>query len=243
MQLLPAAQEHVLAQPDGRERFVKAVVELSKAFALAVPRAEAIEIRDEVAFFQTVKAALVKTETSRERSEEDLDHAIRQIVSSAIAPKGVIDVFAAAGLSKPDISILSDEFMAEVRELPQKNLAVELLRKLLNDELRTRSRTHLVESRAFSELLEATMRRYQNRAIETAQVIEELIALAREMREAHERGAELGLSDEELRPTTRSRRTTRPWRCSARRRCGRSPASSPRPCGATRRSRRSSASR
>jgi len=198
MQLLPSAQEHVLAQPDGKERFVKAVVELSKAFALAVPRAEALAIRDEVAFFQTVKAQLVKLVRSAARPEEELDHAIRQIVSSAIAPKGVIDVFEAAGLQKPDVSILSDEFMAEVRELPQRNVAVELLRKLLNDELKARSRTSLVQARAFSELLDATMRRYQNRAIETAQVIEELIALAREMREAQRRGQELGLSEEEL---------------------------------------------
>jgi type I restriction enzyme R subunit len=198
MRLPPAALEHILAQPDRKDRFVKAVVELSKAFALAVPRAEALEIRDEVVFFQTVKAALVKTAATRERSEEDLDHAIRQIVSAAIAPQGVIDVFEAAGLPKPDISILSDEFMAEVRELPQKNLAVELLQRLLRDELRTRARKSLVQSRAFSEMLEATIRRYQNRAIETAQVIEELIVLAREMREAQRRGESLGLSDEEL---------------------------------------------
>ncbi|MFN8187804.1 MAG: HsdR family type I site-specific deoxyribonuclease [Gaiellales bacterium] len=198
MALLPAAQEHVLAQEDGRERFVKAVVELSKAFALAVPREEVLAIRDEVAFFQTVKAALVKTEVARQRPEEELDHAVRQIVSGAIAPAGVIDVFAAAGLEKPDLSLLSPEFLAEVRELPQKNLAVELLRKLLGDEIRTRARKNLVQSRAFSELLEAAVRRYQSRAIEAAQVIEELIEIAKEMREAQLRGEELGLTDEEL---------------------------------------------
>ncbi len=196
--LLAAAQEHVLKQEDGKERLVKTVVELSKAFALAVPRGEALSIRDEVAFFQAVKAALVKTSATRERPEEELDHAIRQIVAGAIAPGEVIDVFSAAGLPKPDISLLSDEFLAEVRELPQKNLAVELLSKLLNDELKTRSRRNLVQSRSFAEMLEATVRRYQARAIETAQVIEELIALAKELREADRRGEELGLSDEEL---------------------------------------------
>jgi type I restriction enzyme R subunit len=198
MKMLPSAQEHVLQQPDGKDRFVKAVTELSKAFALSVPRKEALDIRDEVAFFQTVKAALVKTERGKRRPEEDLDFAIKQIVSAAIAPEGVIDVFEAAGLQKPDISILSDEFLAEVREMPHRNLAVELLQKLLNDEIKTRARRNVVQSRAFSEMLESALRKYQARAITTAQVIEELIELARQMREAQRRGEELGLTDEEL---------------------------------------------
>ncbi len=196
--LLASAQEHVLAQEDGRERFVRAVIELSKAFALSVPRDEALAIRDEVAFFQAVKAALVKTEAGQSRPEEDLDHAIRQIVAGAIAPGEVIDVFSAAGLQKPDISLLSDEFLAEVRELPQRNLAVELLQKLLNDEIKVRSRKNVVQARSFAELLAAAVRRYQAKAIEAAQVIEELIALAKELREADRRGEELGLNDDEL---------------------------------------------
>jgi len=198
MKMLPSAQEHVLQQPEGKDRFVKAVIGLSKAFALSVPRQEALDIRDEVAFFQTVKAALVKTERGKRTPEEDLDHAIKQIVSEAIAPEGVIDVFEAAGLQKPDISILSDEFLAEVRELPHRNLAVELLQKLLNDEIKTRARRNVVQSRAFSEMLDSALRKYQARAITTAQVIEELIELARQMREAQRRGEDLGLSDEEL---------------------------------------------
>jgi len=198
MRVLPAAQEHVLGQENGRDRFVKAVVELSKAFALAVPREEALAIRDEVAFFQAVKAALVKTETAEQRPEEDLDHAIRQIVSQAIAPGGVIDIFEAAGLPKPDISLLSDEFLAEIQGMPQRNLAVELLRKLLNDEVRARGKKNVVESRSFAQMLEATVRRYQARAIETAQVVEELIAIAKEMREARGRGEKLSLTPEEL---------------------------------------------
>ncbi|MEO5791709.1 MAG: HsdR family type I site-specific deoxyribonuclease, partial [Gaiellaceae bacterium] len=196
--LLASAQEHVLAQEDGRERFVRAVIELSKAFALSVPRDEAMTIRDEVGFFQAVKAALVKTEAGRARPEEDLDHAIRQIVAGAIAPGEVIDIFSAAGLQRPDISLLSDEFLAEVRELPQRNLAVELLQKLLNDEIKVRSRKNVVQARSFAEMLAAAVRRYQAKAIEAAQVIEELIAIAKELREADRRGEELGLNDDEL---------------------------------------------
>ena len=129
---------------------------------------------------------------------EVLDHAIRQIVSKALVTDQVVDIFAAAGLKKPDVSILSDEFLAEIRGLPQRNLAVELLRKLLAGEINTRSRRNLVQARSFAELLEQAIRKYQNRGIETAQVIEELIALAREMRQAGARGEELGLSEEEL---------------------------------------------
>ena len=198
MLLLASAQEYVLAQENGRERFVQAVVELSKAFALAVPREEALAIRDEVGFFQAVKAALVKTGVGRERPRADLDHAIRQIVAGAIAPGEVIDVFTAAGLPRPDISLLSDEFLAEVRELPQRNLAVELLQKLLNDEIKSRSRKNLVQARSFAEMLELAVRRYQTKSIQAAQVIEELIALAKELREADRRGEELGLNDDEL---------------------------------------------
>lgn len=139
-----------------------------------------------------------KRAPTERRSDEDLDHAIRQIVSSAIASEGVIDVFAAAGLKKPDISILSDEFLDEVRGMQQKNLAVEVLRKLLEGEVKTRRRKNVVQARSFSELLEQAIRRYQNRALEAAQVIEELIALAKEMREADRRGEQLGLSEEEL---------------------------------------------
>ncbi|MEW6545186.1 MAG: type I restriction endonuclease subunit R [Nitrospirota bacterium] len=196
--LLPPAQEHILAQEDGKARLLKAVTELSQAFALSVPHEKALEIRDDVAFFQAVRAALAKSGAPSPKPEEDLDHAIRQLVSQAVASDRVIDVFAAAGLQKPDISILSEEFLAEVRGLPQRNLAVELLRKLLNEEIRTRSRKNLVQSRSFAEMLEKSIRAYQNRAIETAQVIEELIALAKEIREADRRGEALGLSEEEI---------------------------------------------
>jgi type I restriction enzyme R subunit len=196
--LLPPAQEHILAQEDGKARLLKAVTELSQAFALSVPHEKALEIRDDVAFFQAVRAALAKSGAPSPKPEADLDHAIRQLVSQAVASDQVIDIFAAAGLQKPDLSILSEEFLAEVRGLPQRNLAVELLRKLLNEEIKTRSRKNLVQSRSFAEMLEKSIRAYQNRALETAQVIEELIALAKQMREADLRGEKLGLTEEEI---------------------------------------------
>jgi len=198
LSLLPLAQEHILKQPDGKNRLLRAVTELSQAFALAVPHEEALQIRDDVAFFQAVRAVLAKGGPGERKTDEELDHAIRQIISKAVATGEVVDIFTAAGLKKPDISILSDEFLSEVRGLPQRNLAVELLRKLLSGEIKTRSKRNVVQARSFAELLERAIRKYQNRAIETAQVIEELIALAKHMREADARGQELGLSDEEL---------------------------------------------
>ena len=196
--LLPAAQEHVLAKEDGKQRCLNAVRELSLAFALAVPHEQTKRIRDDVGFFQTVRAALSKKAASEARPEEDLDFAVRQIISQAVASEGVMDIFAAAGLEKPDISVLSEEFLAEVRGMPHRNLAVELLEKLLKGEVSSRRRKNVVQARSFAEMLEQTLRRYQNRAIEAAQVIEELIALAREMREANARGEQLGLSEDEL---------------------------------------------
>ena len=196
--LLPAAQEHVLAQQKGKERCLKAVRELSQAFALAVPHEEALRIRDDAAFFQAVRSALAKRADAQARPQAELDHAVRQIVSRAVASEGVMDIFAAAGLRKPDISILSENFLAEVQGMPQRNLAVELLQKLLKGELASRRRQNVVQARSFADLLEQTIRRYQNRAVEAAQVIEELIGLARDLREASARGERLGLSDDEL---------------------------------------------
>ncbi len=198
LHLLPAALEHVLAQEDGKARCLKVVQELSQAFALAVPHPEAIRIRDDLSLFQHVRAALLKRDRPDAKPEEDLDHAVRQIVSRAVAEDGVLDIFAAAGLRKPDVSILSEEFLLEVRGMRQRNLAVELLAKLLKSELSTRRQKNVVQARSFAEMLERTIRRYQNRAVEAAQVIEELISLARELREASARGEALGLSEDEL---------------------------------------------
>ena len=224
--LLPAAQEHILAQEDGKERCMNAVRELSQAFALAVPHEETLRIRDDVGFFQAVRAALSKRAVTDARPEEELDLAVRQIISRAVASEGVMDVFEAAGLEKPDISVLSDEFLAEVQGMPHRNLAVELLEKLLRGEVSTRRRKNVVQARSFAEMLEETLRRYQNRAIEAAQVIEELIELAREMREANERGEALGCRRTSWPSTTRWRRTTARCRCSATRLSATSPASS-----------------
>jgi type I restriction enzyme R subunit len=197
--MIPAGQEFILAQR-AKERFLQAVGDLSGAFALAVPHDEALRIRDGVGFFQAVRAALVKHIPDDRKPPSVLDHAVRQIVSKALVSDEIVDIFAAAGLKKPDISILSDEFLAEIRAMPQRNLAVELLRKLLVGEIKTRSQRNVVQARSFTELLERSIRRYQNRAIETAhyQVIEELITLAKDMRAANARGEELGLSEDEL---------------------------------------------
>ncbi|MHB1617759.1 MAG: type I restriction endonuclease subunit R [Metallibacterium sp.] len=197
--LLPFALEHILALKDGKPRLLRAVADLTKAFALAVPHPDALALRDEVGFFQAVRSALANREPDEDRrSEADLDHAIRQIVSQAVATDAIVDIFAAAGLKKPDISILSDDFLAEVRDMPQRNLAVELLQKLIKGEIRSRGRRNVVQGRSFTEMLEQTLRRYHNRAIETARVVEELIQIAKDVRAASQRGEQLGLTEDEV---------------------------------------------
>jgi type I restriction enzyme R subunit len=197
--VLPAAQEHVLEQPDGKKRFVQVVTELSRAFALCAASDAATAIRDDVAFFQAIKAALVKTVSRNGKSPDQLDAAVRQLVSGAITTDGkIIDVFTAAGLPKPDISILSEQFLAEVRGLKHKNVAAALLAKLLHDEIKVRATRNLVQSRQFSELLQRTLNAYHNRAIATQEVIEELIKLAQQLSAADQRGVDLGLNNEEI---------------------------------------------
>ena len=198
LSLIPAAQEHILAQQSGKERYLQAVLDLSRAFALSVPDEQALRIREDVRFFQMVRAALLKKSAVDQTPTGDLDSAIRQIVSRAVASEGVVDIFAEAGLNKPDISVLSDEFLDEVRGMTRRNLAVDLLQKLIRGEISTRRSHNMVQARSFAGLLEETIRRYQNRAIEAAQVIEELIALAKEIREASARGKQLGLTEDEL---------------------------------------------
>ena len=195
--VIPAAMEHILRQEDGKVRLLQAVTELSKAFALSVPDEEALKIKDDVGFSQAVRSAIAKNTQIPGKTEEELDAAVRQIVSKAVSSDEVVDIFSAAGLKKPDISILSDEFLAEIQGMPHRNLALEVLQKLLNDEIKVRSKRNLVQSRSFAEMLERTIRRYQNRTIEAAQVILELIELAKEMRNAKSRGEKLGLNEEE----------------------------------------------
>ena len=199
LQLIPAGQEHILEQEDGKKRWVQVVTELSRAFALCAASDEATAIRDDVSFFQALQAALSKQSSTNRKTPEQIDAAIRQLVSKAITTEGqVIDVFTAAGLPKPDISILSDQFLAEVRGLKHKNVAAELLEKLLKDELKVRSKCNLVQSRIFSEKLKKTLNAYHNRAISTMQVIEELIKLAKDLDAATKRGEDMGLTDDEI---------------------------------------------
>ncbi len=197
--LIPAGQEHILQQDDGKKRWLQVVSELSRAFALCAASDEVTKIRDDVSFFQALQAALSKQSTNYRKTPEQIDAAIRQLVSKAITTEGqVIDVFTAAGLPKPDISILSDQFLAEVRGLKHKNVAAELLEKLLKDELKVRSKRNLVQSQIFSEKLKKTLNAYHNRAISTMEVIGELIKLAKDLDAATKRGEDLGLTDDEV---------------------------------------------
>lgn len=197
--LIPNAMEYVLQDVrNGKKRFMDTVSKLSKAYALAVTSDEAVDIREEVAFFQAVRAGFSKHTVSDEvGTAEEIDSAIKQLVSGAVASDEVIDIFSTAGLSRPDVSILSDEFLEEMQHLPQRNLALELLRKLINDEIKSRAGQNVVQSRQFSEMLEETIRRYQNRTIDAAEVITELIDMAKTIRDSANQGEELGLNPEE----------------------------------------------
>ncbi|MFH0991236.1 MAG: HsdR family type I site-specific deoxyribonuclease [bacterium] len=199
LSIILQAEEHVLGLQDGKSRFVKEVSLLSQAFALSIPHLSALTIKDEMAFFQAVRARLVKFEgTGTGKSSADIDSAIKQIVDSALTSDKVIDIFDAAGIKKPDISILSEEFLQEVQGMKHKNLALELLKKILNDEIKGRMRTNLVKSRKFLEMLEASIKRYQNNLLTTAQIIEELIRIAKEIKEADKEGEKLGLTTDEV---------------------------------------------
>ncbi len=193
------AQEHILSLEDGKDRFTKQVSLLSKAFALSVPHLKAMEIKDDVGFFQTIKARLTKFEpTGSGKSDEEIESAIRNIVDRAVVAEEVVDIFDAAGIKKPDISILSDEFMDEIRGMKRKNIALELLKKLLNDEIKGRMKRNYIQSRKLSEMLEKAIKRYQNNLLTAAQVIEELINLAKEIKKDDDRAKDLGLSDYEV---------------------------------------------
>lgn len=199
LRIILEAQDHVLGLENGESRFKANVDSLSKAFAISIPNPKALELKDEVGFFQAVKARLVKFEPGDGRkTDEEIETAIRQIVDRAVVADGIIDVFDAAGIKKPDISILSDEFLEEIKGMEKKNLALELLKKLLNDDIRSRSKKNLIQSKKFSEMLENVIRRYQNNLLTAAQVIEELIGIAKEVRESDKRGKELGMSEYEL---------------------------------------------
>ena len=197
--LLPGAADHILGQRDGQKRFTDCVTGLSRAFALCSTSEDAIPHREEVAFLQAIKAVITKHNTASSKLiDEQREHALRQIVSKAIAADGVVDIFAAAGLKNPNIGLLSDEFLQEVRLLPQKNLAVELLERLLKNDIASRFKSNVVQNKKFTDLLQRALNQYRNRAIETTQVINELIAMAQEFRAAAERGENLGLNADEM---------------------------------------------
>jgi len=196
--IIAEAMEQVLKHEKGKERYLEQVSSLLWAFALAVPNEDALKIRDDVGFFQAIRAAIVKNTETKQFKGVDIDSAIKQILSKAIISDRVIDVFAAAGLKKPDVSILSEEFLAEVKDMPQKNLAFEMLKKLLNDEIRFRQKKNLIQARSFEELLDKAIKAYTNKSIEAAEVIQRLIELAKKMREEQDRGKKLNLTEDEV---------------------------------------------
>ncbi|MEM3370930.1 MAG: type I restriction endonuclease subunit R [Candidatus Woesearchaeota archaeon] len=195
---IPNAIEHLLKEAGKKERFVKEATALIKAFSLSVPHEKAMKIKEEVAFFQAIKSIISKTIETKKDVKEKYETAIKQIISKAVISDRIIDIFEAAGIQKPELSILSDAFLAEIKEMPQKNLAFEALKKLLNDEIKIISKRNLVQGKSFMEMLDTTIKKYTNRAVEAAQVIEELIELARKVREEKNRGKELGMSEDEL---------------------------------------------
>ena len=198
MGLILEAQEHILGLDDGKNRFIKQVIALSKAFALAVPSSEAMDIKGEVGFFQAVKARLVKFKTKGGgKSDAEIETAIRQIVDKTVVSDGIIDIFDAAGIKKPNISLLSDEFLGEMQNAKRKNLAMELLKKILNDEIKIRTKKNFIRNKKFSDMLDDAIKRYQNRLITAAEVIEELIKLAKEIKKSEEKMRKSGLSDDE----------------------------------------------
>src|SRR3989449_453422 len=195
---IPAAMEHVLSEQGRKERFVRETTGLLRAFSLAVPSERAMTIKEEVGLFQAIQAAITKTTATSGQSEERFDTAIKQILSKAVISDRIIDIFEAAGIQKPELSILSEDFLAEVKEMPQKNLAFEALKKLLNDEIRFILRKNLIQGKSFMEMLDKTIKRYTNKSVEAAQVIEELIELARKVRGEKDRGKQQNMTEDEL---------------------------------------------
>jgi type I restriction enzyme R subunit len=200
MALLPNCLDHILEMPDGKKRYCDTVLAMTKAFALCGTTDEAMVLNAEVAFLQAIRAPLVKGDGAGGDggAPKNVDFQLRQLLSEALVAGGVTDVFKVAGLEKPDISILSDQFLKEVSKIPQKNLAVELLQRLLREEVRTRFKTNVVKQKRFSELLQASLNKYANRSIEAAQVIEELIAMAKQFRDEVEKVEAMGLSVAEV---------------------------------------------
>ena len=198
LSLILAAEEHVLGLEDGKARYIREVTALSQAFAIAIPHEQAMDAKDEVGFFQAIKARLTKFDSPSEgRSNEELETTIRQVIDQALVSEQVIDVFDAAGIKKPDISILSDEFLAELKDYEHKNIALEVMKKLLNDELKARAKKNLVQSKTLLEMLENALKRYQNKILTAAEVMDELIHISKEIISADSEAVTMGLSEYE----------------------------------------------
>ena len=196
--IILAAENHILGLPDGQKRYLNEVTKLSHAFAIAIPHDQAMDAKDEVGFFQAVKARLSKFDSTGENnSNEELETTIRQVIDQALVSEQVIDVFDAAGIKKPDISILSDEFLAELKGYEHKNIALEVLKKLLNDELKARTKKNLVQSKTLMEMLENAIKKYQNKVISAAEVMEELIKISKEIVTSDDEAKRMGLSEYE----------------------------------------------
>jgi type I restriction enzyme R subunit len=196
LSIILEAEEHILGLENGKKRYIDEVTALSKAFSLAIPHEQAMDVKDEISFYQAVKARLVKFDsTGTGKTDEEIETAIRQVIDKALVTEQVIDVFDAAGIKKPDISILSEDFLLEVQNMEHKNLALEVLKKLLNDEIRARARKNLVQSRSLMEMLEKSIIRYHNKVLTAAEVIEELIKLSKDIRRMDKEPQEMGMSD------------------------------------------------
>ena len=195
LSLILEAEEHILGLEDGKKRYIEEVTALSSAFAIAIPSYPAMDAKDEIAFFQAVKARLVKFESKETRSDEEIETTIRQVIDQALVTEQVIDIFDASGIKKPDISILSEEFLLEVKNMKHKNIALEVLKKLLNDEIKTRSKTNLVQSKSLMEMLENSIKKYHNKIITAVEVIDELINISKDIKSMDKEPKELGLTD------------------------------------------------
>ena len=196
LSIILGAEEHILNLDNGKKRYINEVNALSQAFSIAIPHEQAMDVKDEVAFFQAVKSRLAKFDaTGTGKTDEDIETAIRQVIDKALVSDQVIDVFGAAGIKKPDISVLSEEFLLEVKDMEHKNIAMEVLKKLLNDEIRARTKKNLIQSKSLMEMLEASIKKYHNKILTAAEVIEELIKLSKEIHQMDKEPAEMGLSD------------------------------------------------
>ena len=196
--MILAAEEHILGLENGRKRYIDEVTALSRAFSIAIPHEQAMDVRDEVSFFQAIKARLAKFDiTGTGKTDEEIETTIRQVIDKALVTEQVVDVFDAAGIKKPDISILSEEFLLEVKNMEHKNIALEVLKKLLNDEIKSRTKKNLVQSRSLMEMLEDSIKKYHSKILTAAEVIEELIELSRDIKKMDKEPEEMGLLESE----------------------------------------------